>query len=383
MRYAPDSQPDCSSAAHAPGARFGRGRAACARPPSGSSPIVMRRERRAAARPVHRASRIFPRRRRRCWPGSNASFWWKRGHPSHSSVIPVSKQSSAPRLRLHVLASEGQDGAAALEQLADELGAPPAEIVSRRAPNSPTGRADHRRHRRSNRWRASARGRDRLRRGGILQRSDLAASRRRRHARSSAGNRRIDRPRLAGGCGAALACPFRKVVAIEADGSAMYTLQALWTMARERLDVTVVILANRRYRILDIEMQRTGAGACGPRAEEMIDLTDPERLDQTVARIRRRGRARHHGQRIHPRIPRRHRAARTPADRSGARRVRPVVAGVTPVRARAGLVATRRGFGSRRSARCPRGEFIREFGAAMGQPGPRLIEAVLDVCGPS
>jgi acetolactate synthase I/II/III large subunit len=76
--------------------------------------------------------------------------------------------------------------------------------------------------------------------------------------------------------GAALACPFRKVVALEADGSAMYTLQALWTMARERLDVTVVILANRRYRILDIEMQRTGAGAVGPRAEEMIDLTDPE-----------------------------------------------------------------------------------------------------------
>jgi acetolactate synthase I/II/III large subunit len=75
--------------------------------------------------------------------------------------------------------------------------------------------------------------------------------------------------------GAALACPDRKVVALEADGSAMYTFQSLWTMARERLDVTIVILANRRYRILDIEMRRTGAGAVGPRADEMIDLTMP------------------------------------------------------------------------------------------------------------
>ena len=56
----------------------------------------------------------------------------------------------------------------------------------------------------------------------------------------------------------------------------MYTLQALWTMARERLDIAIVILANRRYRILDIEMRRTGAGMVGPRAEEMIDLTRPE-----------------------------------------------------------------------------------------------------------
>jgi len=55
------------------------------------------------------------------------------------------------------------------------------------------------------------------------------------------------------------------VIALEADGSGMYTLQSLWTMARERLDVVTVILANRRYRILDIEMQRTGAGEMGRR----------------------------------------------------------------------------------------------------------------------
>jgi acetolactate synthase-1/2/3 large subunit len=75
--------------------------------------------------------------------------------------------------------------------------------------------------------------------------------------------------------GAALACPDRKIVALEADGSGMYTLQALWTMARERCDVAAVIFANRRYRILDIEVARTGAGAVGPRANDMIDIGRP------------------------------------------------------------------------------------------------------------
>jgi acetolactate synthase-1/2/3 large subunit len=75
--------------------------------------------------------------------------------------------------------------------------------------------------------------------------------------------------------GAAVACPNRRVIALEADGSAMYTLQALWTMARENLNVTVVIFANRRYRILDVEMSRTGAGDLGPLANNMIDLGRP------------------------------------------------------------------------------------------------------------
>jgi acetolactate synthase-1/2/3 large subunit len=76
--------------------------------------------------------------------------------------------------------------------------------------------------------------------------------------------------------GAALACPDRKVIALEADGSGMYTLQSLWTMARERLDVVTVILANRRYRILDIEMQRTGAGEMGRMANDMVDISRPD-----------------------------------------------------------------------------------------------------------
>ncbi len=75
--------------------------------------------------------------------------------------------------------------------------------------------------------------------------------------------------------GAALACPDRKVFALEADGSGMYTLPALWTMAREGLDVVTVVFANRRYRILDVEMQRTGAGDIGPQANDMMDLRRP------------------------------------------------------------------------------------------------------------
>ena len=76
--------------------------------------------------------------------------------------------------------------------------------------------------------------------------------------------------------GAAVACPERKVLALEADGSGMYTLQALWTMARENLNVTVVIFANRRYRILDVEMQRTGAGPLGRLANRMLDISHPD-----------------------------------------------------------------------------------------------------------
>ncbi|HEY0909807.1 MAG TPA: acetolactate synthase large subunit, partial [Bradyrhizobium sp.] len=76
--------------------------------------------------------------------------------------------------------------------------------------------------------------------------------------------------------GAAVACPDRKVVSLQGDGAAMYTLQALWTQARESLDVTTVIFANRSYAILNIELTRVGAGEPGPRAISMLDLHNPE-----------------------------------------------------------------------------------------------------------
>ncbi len=76
--------------------------------------------------------------------------------------------------------------------------------------------------------------------------------------------------------GAAIGCPDRKVVCLEGDGSAMYTIQALWTMARENLDVTTVIFSNRSYRILTIELTRVGAAEAGERAKAMFDLTRPD-----------------------------------------------------------------------------------------------------------
>ena len=75
--------------------------------------------------------------------------------------------------------------------------------------------------------------------------------------------------------GAAIACPDRKVLALTGDGSAMYTPQALWTMAREGLDVTVVILANRSYRILRGELTNVGVQNPGPRAIDMLSLDRP------------------------------------------------------------------------------------------------------------
>jgi acetolactate synthase-1/2/3 large subunit len=77
--------------------------------------------------------------------------------------------------------------------------------------------------------------------------------------------------------GAAVACPDRPVFALEADGSAMYTIQSLWTMVREGLDVTVVIFNNRSYSILNIELQRVGAdAAAGPKAKSQLDLARPD-----------------------------------------------------------------------------------------------------------
>jgi acetolactate synthase-1/2/3 large subunit len=74
--------------------------------------------------------------------------------------------------------------------------------------------------------------------------------------------------------GAALACPGRPVLALEADGSAMYTISALWTHAREQLDVTTVIFSNRSYAILGMELDRVTADA-GEAARGLLDLSRP------------------------------------------------------------------------------------------------------------
>jgi acetolactate synthase-1/2/3 large subunit len=76
--------------------------------------------------------------------------------------------------------------------------------------------------------------------------------------------------------GAAIACPDRPVIAFQADGSALYTAQALWTQAREGLDVTTVICANREYRILRVELGRADISHPGPQAESVTSLRNPE-----------------------------------------------------------------------------------------------------------
>ncbi len=76
--------------------------------------------------------------------------------------------------------------------------------------------------------------------------------------------------------GASIAARDRRVVALEADGSALYTLQSWWTMAREGLDVTTVILNNHSYAVLNMELDRVGVEEPGPRAREMLDLGRPD-----------------------------------------------------------------------------------------------------------
>ena len=75
--------------------------------------------------------------------------------------------------------------------------------------------------------------------------------------------------------GAAIACPDRKVISLEADGSGMYTLQALWTQAREQLDVVTIVFANRSYAILRGELRSVGAGEPGLNAQRMLDIDQP------------------------------------------------------------------------------------------------------------
>ena len=75
--------------------------------------------------------------------------------------------------------------------------------------------------------------------------------------------------------GAAVACPDRKVVVLEGDGSGMYTLQSLWTMAREGLDVTVIVFANRGYQILRDELAAVGVTEVGRNVVRMFDVVEP------------------------------------------------------------------------------------------------------------
>jgi len=75
--------------------------------------------------------------------------------------------------------------------------------------------------------------------------------------------------------GAAVACPDRKVLSLQADGSALYTIQSLWTQARHGLDVVTILYNNRSYAVLNMELNRVGAEA-GPKAKALLDLSSPD-----------------------------------------------------------------------------------------------------------
>jgi len=177
---------------------------------------------------------------------------------------------------VHVLAAAGDDAPGALESLADELGAPtgsaPVQDASR--PDRPTGALTA--------VSAAAAIGALLPEGAVV--SDEANTSGFFLPAATAGAPRHDWMSLTGGAigqgmplatGAAVACPGRRVLSLEADGSAMYTLQSLWTQARESLDVTTVVFSNGSYAILELELMRVGAEASGPLARGMLDLENP------------------------------------------------------------------------------------------------------------
>ena len=84
--------------------------------------------------------------------------------------------------------------------------------------------------------------------------------------------------------GAAVACPDRPVWCLQADGSALYTIQALWTQAREGLDVTTVLFNNGSYAVLNMELNRVGAADVGPVAKSMLDLSNPDQDFTSISR---------------------------------------------------------------------------------------------------
>ncbi|QPF83781.1 acetolactate synthase large subunit [Bradyrhizobium genosp. L] len=179
--------------------------------------------------------------------------------------------------RILYLAHEHEDGTGALDTLAEAVKAPgqPEQVGVLNRPDLPTGSLD-----------ARSAGQviaHYLPTGTII--SDEGATAGGGVHRFAASIEPHDHLALAGGAigqgiplatGAAVACPDRKIVCLHGDGGAMYTLQALWTQAREALDVTTVIFANRSYAILNIELGRVGAGNAGPKAFSMLDLHNPE-----------------------------------------------------------------------------------------------------------
>ncbi|HET7730609.1 MAG TPA: acetolactate synthase large subunit [Usitatibacter sp.] len=181
-----------------------------------------------------------------------------------------------PEASVHVLARIEEDQVAALEALADEIGAPRRAPLPHAAPQAGFARGP---------FEAEAFGAmfGALLPEGCIVAEDAVTSGRSLFAKT------FDSPphdwlQITGGAighgfpcatGAAVAAPDRTVVCLQADGGGMYSLQALWTQARERLDVVNVVFANRAYRILQGELVAVGAKP-GPASKDLFDLGRPD-----------------------------------------------------------------------------------------------------------
>jgi acetolactate synthase-1/2/3 large subunit len=178
---------------------------------------------------------------------------------------------------VHDLAAPSADVLGALEALVDVLGAGDAEPARQpeSRPERPAGALTVEKACQAIGWI--------LPEGAIV--SDEAVTSGMTLPAHTAGSPRHDWLTLTGGAigqglpvavGAAVACPDRPVLALQADGSSLYTIQSLWTMAREALNITVVIFNNRAYAILKVELARVGAEGAGPKANAQFDLGGPD-----------------------------------------------------------------------------------------------------------
>ena len=181
-----------------------------------------------------------------------------------------------PGCQVHTLAAPTQDAPACLDQLVAALGAASAQpaLQAPVRPDRPSGQLTA--------AKACQAVGHLLPEGAILV--DEAITSGQKLGAMTAGCPRHDVLTLTGGAigqglpcavGAAIACPTRPVLALVGDGSAMYTVQALWTMAREQLHVISVIFNNAAYSVLNIELERVGAGQSGPRSRAQLDLGAP------------------------------------------------------------------------------------------------------------
>ncbi|MCG2840542.1 acetolactate synthase large subunit [Sandaracinobacter sp. RS1-74] len=180
-------------------------------------------------------------------------------------------------IAIHYLAQDHEDGVSALEAVAEALGAPraPALLAASELPGRPAGELDQ--------FSIGAIIARHMPEGTIV--SDEAATNGLGPMQATRGAPPHEWLSNTGGAigqgipvatGAAVASPGRKVINLQADGSAMYTLQALWTQAREKLDCVTIIFSNRSYAILTVELGRVGARNPGPRALSMFDLGNPD-----------------------------------------------------------------------------------------------------------